>query len=321
MMSCQKRPPSQRPGPSAGSLVLALVVVVSGSVAAGVRTAAAATHGSPRELVAEASGVRVELEPSAWSGRSALAEEGMTPLRTTIENGSGLRILLRYEHFYLLSPSGLRYLALSPEAVEARPPRGAPPCSRTSDGAIPEGVLEVGEAITGFLFFEDVPPSTARVTFHADLVEASTGKPFDEVDIYFTTRDGPLPAPPTVRLLEPFDSRRVVPAAVALGPEYPVHASPVDLRWEIPPGTAPAVFRLAVDRFRDPHHPEGEGTDARILEKRLATSSYHTPLPQSPPGTYYELRIEASNLSGQPLAECWTKHPGGSVRGYRFRVR
>ena len=42
--------------------------------------------------------------------------------------------------------------------------------------AIPEGVLEPGGKVSGFLFFEHVPSHDREVRLHADLLDARTGR-------------------------------------------------------------------------------------------------------------------------------------------------
>lgn len=49
--------------------------------------------------------------------------------------------------------------------------------------ALPEGVLEPGGRVTGFLYVEDEPESGDRATFAADLVNAVTAQPFARVNI------------------------------------------------------------------------------------------------------------------------------------------
>jgi hypothetical protein len=51
---------------------------------------------------------------------------------------------------------------------------------------LPEGVLEPGGRVEGFLYFERVDPQAPRVRFRADLTSADTGEVFGEVSIPFT---------------------------------------------------------------------------------------------------------------------------------------
>jgi hypothetical protein len=53
---------------------------------------------------------------------------------------------------------------------------------------IPDGVLEPGGQISGFLYFEKLPGSLERITFEADLVNARTGANFGTVRIPFVVK-------------------------------------------------------------------------------------------------------------------------------------
>ena len=50
---------------------------------------------------------------------------------------------------------------------------------------LPEGVVEPGGNVRGFLYFEHVPDDAGRVRFRADVVNADTGEAFGEVSIPF----------------------------------------------------------------------------------------------------------------------------------------
>lgn len=56
--------------------------------------------------------------------------------------------------------------------------------------ALPEGVLESGGRVSGFLYFQELPREVDRVLFRADLVDASTGEPFGEVRVPFVVTRG-----------------------------------------------------------------------------------------------------------------------------------
>ncbi|MDT0631680.1 hypothetical protein RQM47_02885 [Rubrivirga sp. S365] len=55
--------------------------------------------------------------------------------------------------------------------------------------ALPEGVIDPGGRVSGFLYFERVPPSAPRVRFRADLVDARTGETFGEISIPFVVEE------------------------------------------------------------------------------------------------------------------------------------
>lgn len=49
--------------------------------------------------------------------------------------------------------------------------------------AIPEGVLEGGGRISGFLYFAQIEPVSTPVTFVVQLVDANTGEQFGTLEI------------------------------------------------------------------------------------------------------------------------------------------
>jgi hypothetical protein len=49
--------------------------------------------------------------------------------------------------------------------------------------ALPEGVIEPGGKVTGFLYFEGIKPKNDMATFTTDLVNASTGEPVGAIRI------------------------------------------------------------------------------------------------------------------------------------------
>jgi hypothetical protein len=54
--------------------------------------------------------------------------------------------------------------------------------------ALPEGVVVNGGEVSGFLYFQDVPPGMESVSFQFDLVDADTGQQFGSVRIPFQRR-------------------------------------------------------------------------------------------------------------------------------------
>jgi hypothetical protein len=54
--------------------------------------------------------------------------------------------------------------------------------------ALPEGTLEEGGSVTGFLYFQDVSEREGRVTLQARLVDARTGEQFGTLSIPFDVR-------------------------------------------------------------------------------------------------------------------------------------
>ena len=60
------------------------------------------------------------------------------------------------------------------------------PTDAMLERALPEGVVESGGRVEGFVYFEKVTEDVPRVTFRADLVNADTGDVFGEVRVPFT---------------------------------------------------------------------------------------------------------------------------------------
>lgn len=56
--------------------------------------------------------------------------------------------------------------------------------------ALPEGTLEEGGRVEGFLYFQGVAERESRVVLQARLVDANTGEPLGTVDIPFQVREG-----------------------------------------------------------------------------------------------------------------------------------
>lgn len=54
--------------------------------------------------------------------------------------------------------------------------------------AVPEGMIEPGGELAGFLFLERIDPREDRVRFRADRVNARSGESFGEVTIPFAMR-------------------------------------------------------------------------------------------------------------------------------------
>lgn len=59
------------------------------------------------------------------------------------------------------------------------------PTREMRERAIPEGVIEPGGRVSGFLYFPPLPRDTERVTFAADLVNGRDGNGFGKLDVPF----------------------------------------------------------------------------------------------------------------------------------------
>jgi hypothetical protein len=51
--------------------------------------------------------------------------------------------------------------------------------------AVPEGTVQPGGELTGFLYFEEVPGDVPDALFTMELVNARTGEPIDTIEIPF----------------------------------------------------------------------------------------------------------------------------------------
>jgi hypothetical protein len=166
---------------------------------------------------AETAGVRVVARAEAWSGvPQGLADE-VTPLLVTVVNESDRPIRVTHEDFALVGADGARYAALAPRRIEGviteaiaepayPPPAFVHDLSRPRDPywtplgpvlryirlptldmvrrALPEGVVEPGGAVTGFVYFERLPPDPGRVELRASLPGAA-GERMTRVEIAF----------------------------------------------------------------------------------------------------------------------------------------
>jgi hypothetical protein len=62
------------------------------------------------------------------------------------------------------------------------------PTQDMMDRALPEGTLETGGTVSGFLYFQGVGDRERQVILQAQLVDAKTGEPFGELSIPFQVR-------------------------------------------------------------------------------------------------------------------------------------
>jgi hypothetical protein len=59
------------------------------------------------------------------------------------------------------------------------------PTRQMLEVAIPEGVIDDGGQVSGFLYFQELDPDMARVTFTMELINANTGESFGVIRIPF----------------------------------------------------------------------------------------------------------------------------------------
>ena len=191
--------------------------------------------GQPRVAEETVEGVRAQVDSAAW--RKGQLYDVLSPVKVTIDNGSGRPLRIAYGEFTLGGPSGFRLAALPPYQAAATdaaagsvgvpagfigsgffvaPERarlyrgvlpwhgafpydpvyynrwyGAWPASLPNEEllrqGLPEGVLQPGGRLSGFLYFKDQPKGTA-LTFYASLVDAENGQSFGTVAIPFTVK-------------------------------------------------------------------------------------------------------------------------------------
>jgi hypothetical protein len=187
---------------------------------------------------AEASGLQLVADGTAWKGVPEDLERSLTPVRVTLENRSGRPVRLAYGDFALVSPeSHFRYAAIPPLTLSgaslasgyggsgredflplgsgrnAYGGRWGPgpfigpyrdpfyphpyvaqceerlPTQDMLEQALPEGTLESGGRVEGFLYFQGVAARERRVVLQARLVDASSGEPLGTLDIPFQVRE------------------------------------------------------------------------------------------------------------------------------------
>ncbi len=114
---------------------------------------------------AESGGVRVEAVTDAWPGRAEVLTE-VTPYPFSFDS--------EYYGFY---NDYWRNIEL--------------PTQEMLDRALPEGSLEDGGRVEGFVYFEKVDPDQVeRVVFRFDLIDAQTGGIFGTLSIPFVVKEG-----------------------------------------------------------------------------------------------------------------------------------
>jgi hypothetical protein len=183
--------------------------------------AAGAPFASGRQDVAETAvaGVTVEVAADSWKGDPHNLGSLFTAVRVTLQNDSGKALRVSYRDFKLSGASGSQYAAIAPDeargAVDAAPqypyrdsalesmsgPVGYPlihdgyyeasserlPTQDMLSQALPEGMVQDGGKVTGFIYFPSVTDREAAVEFDMMLLDASDGEAFGRVAIPFQT--------------------------------------------------------------------------------------------------------------------------------------
>jgi len=202
---------------------------------------------APLAAVTEQGGVRMIVEPGAWTSNPENLGSRILPLKVSITNNNSEPVRVRYSDF-TLEGNGLRYTPLPPIEIRgrvietadrpvyvpsyrspfyspfqprfshqhfrvapwyapyyvgmsawSRPWRYDPfyydtyypqwrvdlPTSEMVELAIPEGVIEPGGSVSGFLYFQPISGDLDRVTFKADLMNGEDGKRLGTLELPF----------------------------------------------------------------------------------------------------------------------------------------
>jgi hypothetical protein len=202
---------------------------------------------APLAAVTEQDGVRMVVEPGAWSANPENLESRILPLKVSITNNNSRPVRVRYSDF-TLEGNGLRYTPLPPIEIRGRvtetadrpvyvpswrspfyspfeprfshyhfhvAPWYAPyymgmsawprpwrydpfyydtyyprwnvnlPTSEMIELAIPEGVIEPGGRVSGFLYFQPISGDLERVTFKAQLMDGNGGQRLGALELPF----------------------------------------------------------------------------------------------------------------------------------------
>jgi len=165
-------------------------------------------------------GVTVEVSGDSWQGDPQNLGTLFTPVRVTLRNESGKALRVSYQDFKLSGASGTEYAAITPDeargslAVAPQSPyagfeldpmgvMGPQPIDDAYYGsspeqlptpdmisqALPEGLVQDGGNVTGFLYFPSVTGSEPAVELDMTLSDASDGEAFGHIAIPFQTSE------------------------------------------------------------------------------------------------------------------------------------
>ena len=184
--------------------------------------AAGASLAPGRQDVAEAvvAGVTLEVSGDSWQGDPQNLGSLFTPVRVTLRNESGKALRVSYQDFKLSGASGTEYAAMTPDEARGslavapqspyagfeRDPMGvmgprpiddayygsSPERLPTPDmlsQALPEGMVQDGEDVTGFLYFPSVTGTEHAVELDMTLSDATDGQAFGRIAIPFQTSE------------------------------------------------------------------------------------------------------------------------------------
>jgi hypothetical protein len=193
-----------------GTRTLAAILIAVSSAACGEATQLSPAPGAPvapvgpgEGTVASENDVLVEVRTQAWSADPVTLDSEITPLFVRITNNSKRPLLVRHRAVALVQ-GGVAYAAIPPHDIDdtvrenyVYPDYGyywagwsayrniELPTNDMVQLALPEGALEPGKTIEGFLYFEDLDDDDADVMFSMPLVDASSRSAFGNVEIQF----------------------------------------------------------------------------------------------------------------------------------------
>jgi hypothetical protein len=182
--------------------------------------AAGAPLAADRQGVAETavSGVTVEVAADSWKGDPEDLGSLFTPVQVTLRNDSGKALRVSYRDFKLSGASGSQYAAIAPaeargsldvatrspypsseldpllmEPVAVEPSDDAYytrsseqlPTQDMLSQALPEGLVQDGDRVTGFVYFPSVVGREPAVQFDMTLADATDDEAFGRVEVPF----------------------------------------------------------------------------------------------------------------------------------------
>ncbi len=124
-------------------------------------------------------GVQILAKGDDWEGDQDTLKHA-TPVYLVINNRGIRPLKVEYSKIVLVNPSGQGHAALQPTASSA-------PGSEMQEWALPEGVIQPGENVSGYVYFQTVPGNVDRVTLDMELVDARSGDRFAIAKIPFET--------------------------------------------------------------------------------------------------------------------------------------
>lgn len=172
--------------------------------------------GKPKAAAtATETGVLIQAEADSWNADEKIRDE-VTAMKVTLVNKGKETVSVDYKAFELRSDDGQVFRPVSPDDIQIRGATrsiGLPAdtiITRSSDSAInapnrtesekmqirqrlreqalDSGPLVSGQRSVGFVYFERVPATKDRITFHGRILEANSGKVAATAELPFQVR-------------------------------------------------------------------------------------------------------------------------------------